>query len=55
MESGPLAGAKRPEKGRKPEEEAEPVDHFGEWTTSWDEKPGQWLEPWDSVRASGPL
>ena len=31
------------------------VVHFGEWTTSWGEKGGKWLETWESVRASGPL
>ena len=55
LESGPLARAGRPEKGRKLGKELEPVVHFREWTTSWGEKPGKWLETWESVRASGPL
>ena len=35
LKSGPLAGAERPGKGRKPGKEAELVDHFEEWTTGW--------------------
>ena len=34
LESGPLARSERWEKGRKLGEEAEPVAHFVEWTTS---------------------
>ena len=41
LKSGPLDGAERPGKGRKPGKEAEPVDHFEEWTTSWGGKAGK--------------
>ena len=34
LSSGPLAGLARPEKGRNRGKSREPVDHFGEWTTS---------------------
>ena len=35
LESGPLAGSKRPGKGWKLGKESEPVGHFEEWTTGW--------------------
>ena len=41
LESGPLAGLARPEKGRKRGESREPVDYFREWTTSWAGKHGK--------------
>ena len=45
----------RPGKGRKLREEAELVDHFGEWTTGWGGKAGKWLETGERGGASGPL
>ena len=41
LQSGPLARAGRPEKGRKLGKELEPVVHFREWTTSWGAKAGK--------------
>ena len=55
LQSGPLARAGRPEKGRKLGKELEPVVHFKEWTTSWGEKPGKGPETGENGGASGPL
>lgn len=44
LQSGPLARAGRPEKGRKLGKEAEPVAHSEEWTTSWGGEAGKGLE-----------
>ncbi len=53
--AGTGARAQRPEKCRKLGEEAEPVVHFGKWTTSWGGKAGKGQETGESSRASGPL
>ena len=55
LKSGPLARAIRREKVWKSGEVAEPLVHFREWTTSWEEKAGKWPETVVIGRASGPL
>ena len=53
--AGTGARAQRPEKCRKLGEEAEPVVHFGKWTTSLGGKAVKGPETVVRGRASGPL